>query len=78
MCIMLAGLRGIDEDIWKAARIDGIPTWKTYTHVIIPMMRPVFVTALVLIASGIVRVYDLVVAQTAAGPASPRTCPRYT
>ncbi|MCC7320688.1 MAG: sugar ABC transporter permease [Rubellimicrobium sp.] len=68
MVIMLAGLRGIDEDIWKAARIDGIPTWKTYTHVVIPMMRPVFVTALVLVASGIVKVYDLVVAQTSGGP----------
>ena len=32
------------------------------------MMRPVFVTALVIIASGIVRVYDLVVAQTGGGP----------
>lgn len=30
MCIMLAVLRGIDEDIWKATRGDGIPTWKTY------------------------------------------------
>ena len=68
MCIMLAGLRGIDEDIWKAARVDGIPTWKTYTHVIIPMMRPVFVTTLVLIASGIIKLYDLVVAQTGGGP----------
>lgn len=68
MIIMLAGLRGIDEDIWKAARVDGIPTWKTYVVVIIPMMRPVFVTALVLIASGIVKVYDLVVAQTSGGP----------
>ena len=68
MVIMLAGLRGIDEDIWKAARVDGISTWKTYVMVIIPMMRPVFVTALVLIASGIVKVYDLVVAQTSGGP----------
>jgi glucose/mannose transport system permease protein len=68
MCIMLAGLRGIDEDIWKAARVDGIPTWKTYTHIIIPMMRPVFITSLVLIASGIIKVYDLVVAQTSGGP----------
>lgn len=68
MVIMLAGLRGIDEDIWKAARVDGISTWKTYLVVIIPMMRPVFVTALVLIASGIVKVYDLVVAQTSGGP----------
>ncbi|WP_245824618.1 carbohydrate ABC transporter permease [Pseudoruegeria aquimaris] len=68
MVVMLAGLRGIDEEIWKAARVDGIPTWKTYIFVVIPMMRPVFVTALVLITSGIVKVYDLVVAQTSGGP----------
>jgi glucose/mannose transport system permease protein len=55
MCLMLAGLRGIDEDIWKAARVDGIPAWKTYIFIVIPMMRPVFVTTLVIIASGIVR-----------------------
>jgi glucose/mannose transport system permease protein len=68
MCLMLAGLRGIDEDIWKAARVDGVPTWKTYLFIIIPMMRAVFITTLVIIASGIVRVYDLVVAQTSGGP----------
>jgi glucose/mannose transport system permease protein len=68
MVIMLAGLRGIDEDIWKASRVDGIPVWKTYLQIIIPMMKPVFVTSLVLIASGIVKVYDLVVAQTSGGP----------
>lgn len=68
MCLMLAGLRGIDEDIWKASRVDGIPMWKTYLFVVIPMMRPVFVTTLVIVASGIVRVYDLVVAQTSGGP----------
>ncbi|KQY26853.1 carbohydrate ABC transporter permease [Rhizobium sp. Root482] len=68
MCLMLAGLRGIDEDIWKAARVDGIPMWKTYIFIIIPMMRAVFITTLVIVASGIVRVYDLVVAQTSGGP----------
>lgn len=68
MCLMLAGLRGIDEDIWKASRVDGIPTWKTYLLIIIPMMRPVFITTLVIITSGIVKVYDLVVAQTSGGP----------
>jgi glucose/mannose transport system permease protein len=68
MCIMLAGLRGIDEDIWKATRVDGIGTVKTYLVVIIPMMRPVFVTCLVLIAAGIIKLYDLVVAQTSGGP----------
>ncbi|MDC0434911.1 sugar ABC transporter permease [bacterium] len=68
MALMLAGLRGIDQDIWKASRIDGIPTWKTYLFIVIPMMRPVFITTLVIIASGIVKVYDLVVAMTRGGP----------
>jgi glucose/mannose transport system permease protein len=42
--------------------------WRTYLFIVIPMMRPVFVTTLVIIASGIVRIYDLVVAQTSGGP----------
>ena len=68
MALMLAGLRGIDQDIWKASRVDGIPAWKTYLFIIIPMMRPVFITTLVIIAAGIVKVYDLVVAMTRGGP----------
>jgi glucose/mannose transport system permease protein len=68
MVLMLAGLRGIDEEIWKAARVDGIPTWRTYVSVVIPMMRGVLITAIVLIGSGIVRLYDLVVALTNGGP----------
>ncbi len=68
MCIMLAGLRGIDEEIWKAARVDGIPRWKVYLFIIVPMMRPVFITTLVIVASGIIKLYDLVVAQTSGGP----------
>jgi len=68
MCLILAGLRGIDDDIWKATRVEGIPAWKTYLFVVIPMMRPVFITTLVIITAGIVKVYDLVVAQTGGGP----------
>lgn len=75
MCLMLAGLRGIDEDIWKAARVDGIPRWKTYLFIIVPMMRPVFITTLVLVASGIVKLYDLVVAQTSGGPGTASNVP---
>lgn len=75
MCLMLAGLRGIDEDIWKAARVDGIPTWKTYVMVVIPMMRPVFITTLVIVAAGIIKLYDLVVAQTSGGPGNASQVP---
>ncbi|MDO8883883.1 MAG: sugar ABC transporter permease [Pseudotabrizicola sp.] len=75
MCLMLAGLRGIDEDIWKAARVDGIPTWKTYLLIILPMMRPVFITTLVIVAAGIIKLYDLVVAQTSGGPGTASQVP---
>ena len=75
MCLMLAGLRGIDEDIWKASRVDGIPTWKTYLFVVVPMMRPVFITTLVIVAAGIIKLYDLVVAQTSGGPGNASQVP---
>ena len=68
MVLMLAGLRGIDGEIWKAARVDGIPAWKTYLFVAIPMMRGVSITTLVIAASGIVKLYDLVVVLTNGGP----------
>lgn len=75
MCLMLAGLRGIDEDIWKAARVDGIPTWKTYLFIIVPMLRPVFITTLVIVMAGIVKLYDLVVAMTSGGPGTASEVP---
>ncbi len=68
MALMLAGLRGIDEEIWKAAKIDGIPTWRTYIQIVIPMMKPVLVTTFVFVASGAIRIYDLVLATTDGGP----------
>ena len=45
MAIMLAGLRGIDDEIWKAARVDGIPRWRIYLSIVLPMLRPLVVTA---------------------------------
>ncbi|MBB5751743.1 carbohydrate ABC transporter permease [Prosthecomicrobium pneumaticum] len=66
--LMLAGLRSIDDEIWKAARVDGIPTWRTYLSIVLPMMRGVIITTLVIVGSAIVRLYDLVVALTDGGP----------
>ena len=68
MAILLAGLRGIDDDIWKASRVDGIPAWRTYIFIALPMVKGAIITALVLQATAVVRVYDLVVAMTKGGP----------
>jgi glucose/mannose transport system permease protein len=68
MAIMLAGLRGIDEDIWKATRIDGLPPWRVYLSIVIPMMGASFATAAVLLSTSVVRLYDLAVSMTNGGP----------
>jgi glucose/mannose transport system permease protein len=68
MAIMLAGLRGVDADLWKAARVDGIPTWRVYLSIVLPLMGPMVVTACVLLATSVARLYDLVVAMTQGGP----------
>lgn len=68
MAIMLAGLRGIDEDIWKATRIDGLPAWRVYISIVIPMLGASFATAGVLLSTSVVRLYDLSVSMTNGGP----------
>jgi glucose/mannose transport system permease protein len=68
MAILLAGLRGIDEEIWKAARIDGIPAWRTYVSIVIPMMRGAVATAVILLLVAVVRTFDIVIAMTGGGP----------
>jgi glucose/mannose transport system permease protein len=68
MAIMLAGLRGIDDDIWKAARIDGIRPWRVYVSIVTPMLGASFATAAVLLSASVVRLYDLSVAMTNGGP----------
>jgi glucose/mannose transport system permease protein len=68
MAILLAGLRGVDEEQWKAARIDGIPRWRYYLSIVLPQLRPAFGTATVLLAVSVVKLYDAVVAMTNGGP----------
>lgn len=68
MVIALSGLRGVDDEIWKAARIDGVPTWRTYVSIVLPMLGGSLATAVVLLAISVVRLYDLVVSMTNGGP----------
>src|SRR5215217_4310636 len=68
MAIMLAGLRGVDADLWKAARVDGIPTWRVYLSIVLPLLGPMVVTVTVLLSIQVARLYDLVVAMTRGGP----------
>jgi glucose/mannose transport system permease protein len=68
MALMLAGLRGVDPEIWKAARLDGIPAWRVYLQIVLPMLWPAIATVLLLLSTAVVKVYDAVVAMTQGGP----------
>jgi glucose/mannose transport system permease protein len=68
MAILLAGLRGIDEEQWKAARIEGVPRWRYYSSIVLPQLGPALGTVVVLLAISVVKLFDAVVAMTNGGP----------
>jgi glucose/mannose transport system permease protein len=75
MALLLAGLRGIDDELWKAARIDGIPRWRVYASIVVPMLGPSISTAFVLLFVMVVKLYDAVVAMTQGGPGTASEVP---
>jgi glucose/mannose transport system permease protein len=75
MAMMLAGLRGIDPDIWKAARLEGIPAWRVYVSVVLPMMGPTIATVFLLLSTAVVKLFDAVVAMTQGGPGTASEVP---
>ncbi|MCU6498372.1 sugar ABC transporter permease [Rugamonas sp. A1-17] len=75
MALMLSGLRGVDEELWKAARIDGIPRWRVYVSIVLPMLGPSVSTAFVLLFVMVVKVFDAVVAMTQGGPGTASEVP---
>ncbi|MCG2586759.1 carbohydrate ABC transporter permease [Massilia sp. TS11] len=68
MAILLAGLRGIDPDLRKAARLDGVPAWRFYLSVALPQLGPAVASAFLILATGVVKLFDPVVAMTGGGP----------
>ena len=68
MAMFLAGLRGIDQDLIKAASLDGASLPKIYWRIVIPQLRPVFMGALIILAHLAIKSYELVVALTGGGP----------
>ncbi|TFW20379.1 sugar ABC transporter permease [Massilia arenosa] len=75
MALMLAGLRGVDPDIWRAARLEGIPAWRVYLHVVLPMLGPSVATAFMLLAVAVFKLFDAVVAMTQGGPGTASEVP---
>ena len=77
MALMLSGLKSINTEIWSAARLDGISTWRLYVEVIIPMMKYTFLTCAILLSLGVIKAYDIVLAMTNGGPGQSTWVPGY-
>jgi glucose/mannose transport system permease protein len=68
MALFLAGLRGIDDRIIKAAQIDGASLPRIYWRIILPVLRPVVFSTVMVLSHLSIKSYDLVMALTAGGP----------
>ncbi len=75
MAMFLAGLRGIDGEMLKAAQIDGASTFALYRRIVIPQLRPAFMSAFVVLAHMAIKSYDLVIALTNGGPGTATEVP---
>jgi raffinose/stachyose/melibiose transport system permease protein len=67
--LYLAGLQTVPDSILEAARIDGASAWQTFWRVKLPMLAPTVTVNVVLVVIGLLRVYELILALTAGGPA---------
>lgn len=68
MALFLAGLRGIDDSIIKAAQVDGASLPRIYWRIVLPVLRPVFFSTLMVLSHLAIKSFDLVMALTAGGP----------
>ena len=75
MALLLAGLRSVDQDLVKAAQIDGAGVFRTYWRIILPSIRPIFIAVIVVLLQFAIKTFDLVVTLTQGGPGVSTTMP---
>ncbi len=75
MALFLAGLRSVDQDLIKAAQIDGAGWFRTYRKVILPTIAPIFLAVAVVLLQFAIKTFDLAVALTNSGPGISTTFP---
>lgn len=68
--LVLAGLQGISEDLYKAARVDGASTWRMFRSITLPLLKPALLLALLFRSLDAFRVFDAIYVLTEGGPAN--------
>jgi glucose/mannose transport system permease protein len=75
MALFLAGLRSVDQDLIKAAQIDGAGIRRIYWRIVLPSIRPIFIAVIVILLQYSIKTFDLVIALTVGGPGIATTMP---
>jgi glucose/mannose transport system permease protein len=77
MALYLAGLRSIPDELREAARVDGATELQILRHVIVPLLKPITLSAVIILGHTSLKIYDLVVAMTGPGPGFATDVPAY-
>jgi multiple sugar transport system permease protein len=68
MIIFLAGLQGVPEVLYEAAKIDGANVWRLFRHVTLPMLSPTILFNLIVGVIGSFQIFTNVFLMTDGGP----------
>jgi glucose/mannose transport system permease protein len=77
MALYLAGLRGIPDELREAARVDGASELQILWNIILPLVRPITLSAVIILGHISLKIYDLVVAMTGPGVGFSTDVPAY-
>lgn len=75
MAMYLAGLRGISDEIKEAARVDGCSERQVFRYIIMPLLRPITLSAVIILAHTSLKIFDLIVTMTNGGPGNATEVP---
>jgi glucose/mannose transport system permease protein len=75
MAMFLAGLRGISKEIKEAARVDGASEWQLFWYMIFPLLRPITLSAMIILGHISLKIFDLIMTQTGGGPGNATEVP---
>ena len=62
MALYLGGIRAVSEDLREAARVDGASEFEIYRYIILPILQPVTLSAVIILAHMSLKIFDLIVA----------------
>jgi multiple sugar transport system permease protein len=68
--LLLAGMQGIPDDIYEAARVDGASSWQLLLHITFPLLLPISITAILIRGLEIFKIFDIIAITTGGGPGS--------